>query len=134
MTERRFDRDVRSLAPIVDFVNEFLAARGLAAERAYDVHLIVEELFTNMVKYSRESRERIEIGLEWSAPELTVRLRDFDVEPFDVTRPAGVDVNRPIDERDPGGLVLHFVQQAADALEYAWASRTSTITVRKRLD
>ena len=134
MIERRFRRDIRSLESIVGFVNEFLGARSVDADRAYDVHLILEELFTNMVKYSRESGADIEIGLAWQAPLLTMRLRDFDVEPFDVTKAPAVDVDQPVEERRRGGLGLHFVQRVADGLTYDWTDRVSTITVTKRLE
>ena len=111
MIERRFRRELRSLEPIVGFVTEFLAAREIGAGQAHDIHLIIEELFTNMVKYSLESTEDIAVGLAWQSPVLTVRLRDFDVDPFDVTKPPPVDVNQPIEERRGGGLGLHFVKQ-----------------------
>jgi anti-sigma regulatory factor (Ser/Thr protein kinase) len=133
MIERRFRREFRSLEPIVGFVSEFLGTHSIGADEAFDVHLIIEELFTNMVKYSRESREDIAIGLDWVPPVLTVQLRDFDVNAFDVTRPPPVDLNRPIEERRRGGLGLHIVQQIADRLDYHWADRVSTITVTKRL-
>lgn len=134
MIERLFRREFRSIEPIVDFVNGFLAGHGIDQDQAYDVHLIIEELFTNMVKYSRESLADIEVGLDWQAPVLTIRLRDFNVEPFDVTKAPPVDLDRPVEERNRGGLGLHFVQRVADGLDYAWAGRTSTITVTKRLE
>ncbi len=130
MIERRFRRDFASLDSIVGFVNEFLGARGVGPDRAHDVHLVIEELFTNMVKYGGESREDIEIGLDWGAPVLTVRIRDFDVDPFDVTIPPPAG---PALVERPGGLGLRFVRRVADRLAYRWADRVSTITLTKRL-
>ena len=134
MIERRFPREIRSLESIVGFVNEFFAARGIGPDQAFDVHLIIEELFTNMVKYSRESHEDIALELGWIAPDLTIRLRDFGVEPFDVTKPRDVEVERPVEDRRRGGLGLRIVREIADRLEYRWADRVSTITVTKRLE
>ena len=133
MIERRFPREFRSIESIVGFVNEFLAPYGIEPDQAYDVHLIIEELFTNMVKYSRESTESIEIALGWTAPELTIRLRDFGVIRFDVTQPPPVDVNAPLQKRHRGGLGLHFVRETANRIEYDWTDRVSTITVTQRL-
>jgi anti-sigma regulatory factor (Ser/Thr protein kinase) len=129
MTERRFRRNFESLASIVAFVNEFFAAHGIRAEQANDVNLIIEELFTNMVKYSRESREDVAVGLEWNAPVITLKLEDFGVEPFDVTQPPPIDA-----AAKPGGLGLQLVQRMAESLDYRWANRVSTITATKRLD
>ncbi|MGE5176163.1 MAG: ATP-binding protein [Hyphomicrobiales bacterium] len=133
MTERRFPRTIDSLEPIHRFVVEFLAAQGLDPEHAFDVDLVIEELFTNMVKYSRDGAEPIEVALDREDSMLRIRLRDFDVEPFDVTEAPEVDVHRPIQERRAGGLGLHFVRQIADRVEYDYRDRTSTITVTKRL-
>lgn len=139
MIERRFQRNLRSLESIVGFVNEFLGAQCAqdtpwpGADAAYDVHLMIEELFTNMVKYGGASREDIEIGLAWEAPWLTVRLRDFDVERFDVTQAPRADLRQPVEQRRQGGLGLHFVQRVADGLAYEWVDRVSTITITKRL-
>src|SRR6185436_5207799 len=51
MAVRRFPRDFASLEAIYAFVREFLAGHQLAGEHAWSLDLIVEELFTNVVKY-----------------------------------------------------------------------------------
>ena len=88
LRERRdFARSFDSLEQIFAMVRLMLDARGVSEADAYAIAMAIEELFTNMVKYSRESTQDIAIGLDWTAPMLTVRLRDFDVNPFDVTQP-----------------------------------------------
>jgi serine/threonine-protein kinase RsbW len=59
-------------------------------------------------------------------------LVDRDVEAFDVTRAPDVDVGRPIDQREPGGLGLHLIRRMADSVEYRYAqdTRESLITLR----
>ena len=93
---------------------------------------IVEELFTNLVKYNAGSHD-IALSLGHTPEQLTVRLLDFDVESFDVTRPPTVDIDKPLQEREAGGLGLHLVQQMADTLQYDYAGRCSTITFTKAL-
>jgi serine/threonine-protein kinase RsbW len=63
-----------------------------------------------------------------TADVLTVRLTDFDVDPFDVTRAPQVDIDKPLQERQIGGLGLHLVRKMADTLRYEFADRRSTIT------
>lgn len=132
MLERRFRRDLGSLGEIVGFVQEFLSLSGVDGEHAFDVELILEELFTNMVKYNR-GHEDIAIALGFEKPVLTMRLRDFGVDRFDPTELAPVDVDRPVEERRAGGLGIHFVRTIADEVLYDYEDRNSTITVRKRL-
>ena len=133
MVARRFPRSTAALAEIFAFVAEFLASEGIDGDRAFDLDLVVEELFTNMVKYSREGKDDIEIALAREADGLCLTLRDFNVERFDVTGTPDVDVSRPISERKAGGLGLHLVRRIADRFEYDYRNRTSTITVWKRL-
>ncbi|HEX7077714.1 MAG TPA: ATP-binding protein [Candidatus Eisenbacteria bacterium] len=133
MTERRFPRTIDSLEGIHEFVVEFLAAQRLDPDLAFDVDLVVEELFTNMVKYSREGRNPIAVGLDLAADGIRIMVRDFDVEPYDVTRARDAGVDRPIEERRAGGLGLHLVRRIADRVEYDYRDRVSTITVLKRI-
>jgi anti-sigma regulatory factor (Ser/Thr protein kinase) len=134
MVERRFQRTSASLEAIYAFVREFLASRGIHEEVAFDVDLIVEELFTNMVKYGVGGQPEITIGLGWCSPDLTLRLEDQGAPPFDPGDAPPVDVTRPLDERRAGGLGLHLVRRMADRLEYAYEDGRSRITVTKRVE
>jgi serine/threonine-protein kinase RsbW len=134
MIERSFPRRVDALGSIFEFVRDFFASQGLPTEQTFDVDLILEELFTNMVRHSRDGRHDIDVKLDWDGSNLTLVLRDFDVSPFDVSEAPRVDLSRPPQERTPGGLGLHLVHMLSDGVSYEYADRTSTITVTKRLE
>jgi serine/threonine-protein kinase RsbW len=93
----------------------------------------VEELFTNMVKYNPGNTRDIAISLGHTPDRLTVQLMDFDVDPFDVTKAPLVDVDKPLQERQIGGLGLHLVRKMADTLSYDYSDRRSTITFTRAL-
>jgi len=131
MVARTFPRSFGALEAIYAFIREFVAGCGIDPEIAYDLDVIAEELFTNMVKYGRGGRREIEIALEWNVPILAIRLRDFDVERFDPMQTPPVDPSRPIAERRAGGLGIHLVRQIADRIHYDYQGRDSTITVTK---
>jgi serine/threonine-protein kinase RsbW len=129
MLRQRFGRRLDALEGIFVFVAEFLASRGLPPSGAFELDLVIEELFTNMVKYSPEGAPEIEIQLEQSGLAVTAVLSDFDVEPFDVTCAPGADISRPLEERQTGGFGLRLVRRIADSLRYDYRDRISTITV-----
>jgi anti-sigma regulatory factor (Ser/Thr protein kinase) len=131
--QQYFRRTFDSLEGVFAFVEAFLAGRSLDPDLRAPVCFIVEELFTNLVKYNAASPHDIAISLGHTPRQLTVQLMDFDVEPFDVTRAPTVDTNKPLHEREPGGLGLHLVRQMADTLQYGYAERCSTITFTKTL-
>ena len=59
-------------------------------------------------------------------------MLDDDVEPFDITRAPDVDIDAPIEEREPGGLGLHLIRRMVDSVEYEYVKerRQSRITLR----
>jgi len=132
--DKTFPRDFEALKDISAFVLVFLDAEGLNASFAFTMDLVIEELFTNMVKYSPEGAYDIQVGLECDGERITIRLTDRDVEAFDVTQAPRVDTERGLDERKPGGLGLHFVRTVADSFTYHYEDRTSVITVTRRLE
>ena len=97
------------------------------------VDFVVEELFTNMVKYATGSTRDVRLDVAAIAGGVEVTLTDYDVPPFDVTRAPDVDTAAPIDARRPGGLGLHLIRRMVDAIEYRYdgATRESRTTFRK---
>ena len=129
---RSFPRQMASLEAIVAYVREFHTQEGLDESAAYDLDLVLEELFTNLVKYGRGARGDVEIVLERGADGVTASLREFDAEPFDPTQLPEVDVNRPIAERRPGGLGVHFIRQLTRSFVYDYRDRVGVIRVAMR--
>ncbi len=132
--ERSFRRSVDSLDGIFQFVSEFLASEGLENSNAFSLNLILEELFTNIVKYSTESDHEVLIAMDRSEDQLVLSLTDFDVDRFDITQAPEVDVDQPLRERTPGGLGIHFVRQMTDHISYEYEDRNSKITLTKRVE
>jgi anti-sigma regulatory factor (Ser/Thr protein kinase) len=131
--ERRFPRRLDSLAEIYEFVRGFFAVNGFDEESMKSVNLAVEELFTNMFKYSVGESE-IAIALERNDREVAIRMTDFDVEPYDITQVPEIKVDKPLDDRKPGGLGIHLIKKLMDRVEYEYVDRRSTTTFYKKIE
>jgi len=133
MDECRVPRALAALDVLFEFIDGFASRESVPATTAYDLRLAIEELFTNMVKYHPESTKAILVRLEREGPRIKATLQDFDVEPWDVTRPP---FNRdvPPDTRTPGGRGLYLVRRVTDDLHYDYQDRCSTITFTKQVD
>ena len=129
--ERHFPRAVASLDAIFLFVEEFLAESAVDPAWGYDLELVLEELFTNQVKYTRGTGP-IVIALDTVDSKIRAVLQDMDVEPFDPTQARPVRTDATLEERKPGGLGIHLVRQLTDEFRYDYRDRTSTITVTMR--
>lgn len=131
--EMSFGRGLGSLAGISEFLRGFFIPQGIAQEDLESVTLVVEELFTNILKYGGGEHEVL-IGIEKKDRELSVSLTDFDVEPFDVRKVPEIRVDRPLSERKPGGLGIHLVKKMTDRIEYEYVDRRGTTTFFKKVD
>ncbi len=101
---------------------------------SFSINLAIEELFTNIVKYNRNSHGDITIEIEKEGRNLKVNIIDYGGDEFDVTKTQEVDVTRRLEERKVGGLGLHLVKKMVDNLEYQYANGESRITFTKNLE
>lgn len=132
--ERRFRRDVGALPDIFEFVEERLEAEEIDPENSFWIDLVIEELFTNLVKYNQDGAQDIAVCLTSEGDRIVIRVTDFDVDGFDITQVPEVDLEAYAAERKVGGLGLHLVRKVADSVSYESKNRVCTITVTKRME
>jgi len=126
--QRKFKRSFDEIKNIVTMTESVFHELGMKPDLRNVVDLATEELFVNMVTYNTESNEDILIEMLPHELGLEVRLTDYDVERFDPTRAASVDIDSPLEERTPGGLGLYLVMKMVDSIHYEYRNRQSKIT------
>jgi len=131
--QKKFPRSYDSLEDIFKFTERFFDAENIGEAVRFPVHFVLEELFTNMVKYNPGNSNDIMLDVNRVQQNVTVSLTDFDVDSFDVTQERNVDVESPLKQRKVGGLGLHLIQKMVDSLEYNYSDRESNITFTKGL-
>jgi len=131
--EKRFTRDISSLEAIFAYLGERAGSMELDEQTSFVVKMAVEELFTNMVKYNKNGRSDIGIGIERDKGSVTVRMEDADSEPFDITALEKVDTSAPLEQRRPGGLGIHLVRCLMDEVHYDFKNRRTTIRLVKHI-
>lgn len=129
---RRFPRTVDSLPKIFEFIEAFFAQAAIPADHLHAVQFAVEELFTNQVKY-QTGGSPIEVGLGRNGDDLTVRITDFGVEPFDIRAVPDAAVDAPLEKRRAGGLGIHLLKRMVDDVDYEFVDGRSTTTLTKSL-
>ena len=132
--QQNFKRKISSLDAIFNFVNEFVTSCQINESFSFVITLVIEELFTNMVKYNRSTGGDITIGIEKRDQQLIVTLTDYGVEGFDVTRSGDVDITQSLQERKVGGLGLHLAKKMVDKLEYEYSKGESRTKFTKNLE
>ena len=129
---RSFARTIDALPAIVAFTEEVCAGRGLEPGLRRNVDFALEELFTNMVKYSPMGVADVRIDVAAVEGGVEVTMTDYGVAPFDVTRAPDADIDAPVERREPGGLGLHLTRRLVDSLRYDYDEqrRESRVTFR----
>jgi len=130
---KRYSRNFDQIQEIVKDTEDFFSRERIDDSLRMKVDLSVEELFVNMVSYNTETAQDILIEMRPIDRGIEVSLTDFDVERFDPTAAADVDVDAPLSERDPGGLGLYLVLKMADSINYQYQDRKSKITFTNRV-
>ena len=129
--EKAFARSNDSLSAIYEFAEELLAANDVGDAARFSVHLALEELFVNMVKYNPGVDGDIDVDISVTGGIVTAILTEYGVPEFDVTVPKKVDIDASLEERTPGGLGVYLIQNLADSLKYEYGDGRSRVTFTK---
>ncbi len=131
--EKKFRKDFSSLESIDEFVRSFAAGHALDEATVFTLNFVIEEIFTNMVKYQPSARNDVSIELSGDSRTLRIRMVDYGVEYFDPTSVPPIDTDIPLTERRPGGLGVHLVKKYMDDFNYEYVGSDSIITLTKKL-
>ena len=107
----------------LDRVSTAIESFGLEADWPIDlifkVNLALEELVINVMNYGHDGGlHEIDITLTSDEDSLTIEIVD-DGRPFDPLHDAPKpDVNAELEDRDIGGLGIHFVRKMMDDVRY----------------
>jgi len=89
----------------------------------FELNLIIEEWVSNIIFYAFEDDEvheiAINLNLNLNEDSITIIIID-DGQKFNLNdEPVVTDLNKPITERNPGGLGIHFVKSLCDSVKYS---------------
>ena len=119
---------------VLNGVEAFCRALGLATQTALEVRLVAEEVLTNCVKYAYAITEEPVVELRLSASPGSVRLefRDAGV-PFNLLDALPSDLNSPPEQRGIGGLGVHLVKSLVDDVSYAREGAVNILVLIKHV-
>ncbi|MCW8984477.1 MAG: ATP-binding protein [Thermoanaerobaculales bacterium] len=131
-----FRREIDAIGEVFAFLETFADGQEIDEKTAFCINLVVEELFTNMVRHNQGGGDRITVSLERRNDRVHLELVDIDVEPFDPNTAEVPPVDAGIAERRPGGLGIYLVRKMVDDLNYNYEpeGRRMRITVTKTLE
>lgn len=119
----RFHHIIPGLISEIESLTEALRGwaerRGIPARTVNSIILMLDELLTNVVMhgYGDDDSGEIEVTVLTIENGVEVIIRDsaHAFDPFSIAEP---DTTLDVDERDIGGLGVHFVRKMADSFAY----------------
>ncbi|HEV8538432.1 MAG TPA: ATP-binding protein [Bacteroidota bacterium] len=132
--EKTFKRQINDLETIFQFIQECFAAYQIDQSFTFLARFIVEELFTNMVKYNHTSNDSITVMIDKKNKALVISLTDYDVDQFDPRLAGDVDTTKSAKDRAIGGLGIYLVKKMVDSIDYEYVDRRSKVTITKQME
>ena len=125
-------RSISVVPEMHDLLRAYYDEHSVDEGTAFALDLAAEEVFTNMVRHNTSDRDSLSMTIEISADAVHLQWVDHDVPPFDPKNQPAVDITRPIEDRQPGGLGLHLTQSLVDQLDYSYEDGNLRVDVVKR--
>lgn len=126
--------DSAGLRAAVEFVDRFAAAERLPDGEGARLHLLVEELLTNLGKYGYDlgGAGRAELELRRDGERVVLTMID-DGRAFDPLAAPPPDLDQEVEDRPVGGLGLHLIRTLAEQASYARVEGRNHLTLTRRI-
>ncbi len=127
--------DVAEIPRLLEWIEQTLAAEGLAGAVAFKVTLALEEAVMNVINHAfvdMPPPHLIQVRLELGATALGAEVVD-NGRPFDPSAAAEPDLSLPLETRDPGGLGIHLIRTMMDRVEYRRSDGHNRLLLEKAL-
>jgi serine phosphatase RsbU (regulator of sigma subunit)/anti-sigma regulatory factor (Ser/Thr protein kinase) len=125
--------DIREMGRIIDAITQVVESAALPPVLVHDVTLAMEEIFSNIVFYGfgDDMDHNIMLHLAIEGDSLILTLQDEGI-PFN---PLNVQIGRrdkPLEERDKGGMGIILAKNLMDQMEYRRERGKNILRMEKR--
>lgn len=128
------ESDLAELPRLSAAVEAFGGQRGLSAHDRFELGLVLEEIFTNIVKYAFAGggAHPVSISLDMVGDAVVAEITDHG-RAFDPRSVPAPDLDADLEHRAIGGLGIHFVRTLTQDLAYERREGINHLSFRKRV-
>lgn len=112
--------NISELDHLARFLEETGDQMGFSMKLVMNLNLVLEELVTNIIFYGFKDKAPHEITIDFNIDDdkVAITITDDGI-PFNPTQKDTPDsIDKSIDERDIGGLGIHFVNSLMNSMNY----------------
>ena len=123
MIQHSLPASLAALSDIRRLVMQACQTAGLSEDATYRLALAVDEIATNIITHGYEEQGMtgdIVVSLDQTDKDLTVILEDTGVafDPRAQSLPTAEDLDKPLDDREIGGLGIFLALAGVDRFDY----------------
>ena len=107
-------------------LNEFI--HSIILKEDFQVDLIVEEVFVNIVNYSHS--DFIQVNVDYTDKTLKMEFIDNGIE-FNPLLKEDVNLPNNIDDAEVGGLGIHITKELSDEISYEYVNGENHLKIIK---
>ena len=132
MKELRIEASRDRINEVMDFVTSELTRHNCPPELQNGINVSVEETFSNIANYAyTPAKGDALIGIS-VGDEAIIRFEDMG-RPFNPLEQAAPDLDKPIMEREIGGLGIYLTRKLMDRLDYERLGDKNVLTIYKKI-
>jgi len=127
-----FKNDLSELDRLGREVDRFGQLLGLNKKCLFEIHLALEEHFTNVVShgYQDAHEHTIKVSLAHANNRIEIKIEDDGI-PFNPLEISAPDVRCGIEDRKIGGLGIHIAKHCVDKVEYQRKNDRNVLILKK---
>jgi len=127
------EASIGNLCEVIDFVSAELESAHCPPKLRDQIHLAVEEIFVNIANYAytpANGNATISIAVE---KEAVIQFEDTG-KPYNPLEHPPPDLDKPLMEREIGGLGVFFVKKIMDQVDYMRIDNKNVLAISKKLN
>lgn len=124
--------DIDELETVQNGAARFCANIGLTRKDCFQIKVVVEEIFVNIVNYGYPDggEHWINVSLAFEGGAVILGFEDDGIE-FNPLEEEGPDVESPLNEREEGGLGLHLTCKMMNEMIYKRRKNKNCLILKK---
>jgi serine/threonine-protein kinase RsbW len=129
-----FKNQLAEIERLGQVVTDFAERHHWSPRALFEVNVSLEEILTNVISYGYEDDREHEITLRlaFTDGEMTAEIED-DGRPFNPLETAEPDLDKPLEEREIGGLGIYLVRKFMTDLAYQRHEGKNRLTLKKKI-
>lgn len=120
-----------NMPQVTGFTEDALTEAGCPAEMVMQFNIIVDEIFSNIYKYSGADEVTVRCGIRTGCAVLRFSDNGAPYDPLQTTAPS---TKAGAEERAIGGLGILLVNQLADSVTYEYKNGYNILTILKKTE